>query len=374
MRRAAVLSVAATDTGSGVSSVDHSLDGQPQWSSLALSATTGRYMLDVGGLPDGAHAVSVRAADNAGNVSDVQLRRFIVDNTAPQVVITGVAEDGVYAGSASASIALSDTHLASSSIMLNGQPYVSGQSIATPGTYVLTAAARDIAGNETVVAVRFRVTAGSSGTPVVTITAPEANAVVRSGVPVLARVVPAENISRLEMAVAAGASYTAMASRGSGAHEAILAQLADGPVLLRVRAVDSQGVSHPDVVRTVTVDNTPPAIEQLSVADGGRYPAGQAISFKVIDAHLESVASTLDGQPFSQGQRVGSPGSHVLQITARDRAGNQAQRTVIFTVLGTAVQEPVAVPAWPSDRAMLVLMCLAMAFVAHRALVKTRKK
>ncbi|WP_313281212.1 CARDB domain-containing protein [Delftia tsuruhatensis] len=374
VRRAAVLSVAATDTGSGVSSVDHSLDGQPQWSSLALSATTGRYMLDVGGLPDGAHAVSVRAADNAGNVSDVQLRRFIVDNTAPQVVITGVAEDGVYAGSASASIALSDTHLASSSIMLNGQPYVSGQSIATPGTYVLTAAARDIAGNETVVAVRFRVTAGSSGTPVVTITAPEANAVVRSGVPVLARVVPAENISRLEMAVAAGASYTAMASRGSGAHEAILAQLADGPVLLRVRAVDSQGVSHPDVVRTVTVDNTPPAIEQLSVADGGRYPAGQAISFKVIDAHLESVASTLDGQPFSQGQRVGSPGSHVLQITARDRAGNQAQRTVIFTVLGTAVQEPVAVPAWPSDRAMLVLMCLAMAFVAHRALVKTRKK
>lgn len=374
VRRAAVLSVAATDTGSGVSSVEHSLDGQPQWSSLALSATTGRYMLDVGGLPDGAHAVSVRAADNAGNVSDVQLRRFIVDNTAPQVVITGVAEDRVYAGSASASIALSDTHLASSSIMLNGQPYVSGQSIATPGTYVLTAAARDIAGNETVVAVRFRVTAGSSGTPVVTITAPEANAVVRSGVPVLARVVPAENISRLEMAVAAGASYTAMASRGSGAHEAILAQLADGPVLLRVRAVDSQGVSHPDVVRTVTVDNTPPAIEQLSVADGGRYPAGQAISFKVIDAHLESVASTLDGQPFSQGQRVGSPGSHVLQITARDRAGNQAQRTVIFTVLGTAVQEPVAVPAWPSDRAMLVLMCLAMAFIAHRALVKTRKK
>ncbi|MBN9322138.1 MAG: hypothetical protein J0H24_08755, partial [Delftia acidovorans] len=80
------------------------------------------------------------------------------------------------------------------------------------------------------------------------------------------------------------------------------------------------------------------------------------------------------GQPFSQGQRVGRPGSHVLQITARDRAGNQAQRTVVFTVLGTAVQEPVAVPAWPSDRAMLVLMCLAMAFVAHRALGKTRKK
>src|SRR5256885_12098138 len=72
------------------------------------------------------------------------------------------------------------------------------------------------------------------------------------------------------MAIAADASYTAMASRGGGAHETVLAQLADGPVLLRVRAVDSQGVSHPDVVRTVTVDNTPPAIEQLSVADGGR--------------------------------------------------------------------------------------------------------
>ena len=246
----------------------------------------------------------MRATDNAGNVSDVQVRRFTVDNTAPQVVVTGVAEDGRYTGSASAAIAVSDTHLANSSIMLNGQPYVSGSPVGTPGTYVLTAAARDIAGNETVVTVRFQVTAGSGGAPAVTITAPAANAVVRSGVPVLATVVPAANISRLEMAVAAGASYTAMASRGSGAHEAILAQLADGPVLLRVRAVDSQGVSHPDVVRTVTVDNTPPAIEQLSVADGGRYPAGQTISFKVVDAHLESVASTLDGQPFSQGQRV----------------------------------------------------------------------
>lgn len=374
VRRAAVLSVAATDSGSGVASVEHRLDGQPQWSSLALSPTTGKHTLDVGDLPDGAHAASVRATDNAGNVSDVQVRRFTVDNTAPQVVVTGVAEDGRYTGSASAAIAVSDTHLANSSIMLNGQPYVSGSPVGTPGTYVLTAAARDIAGNETVVTIRFQVTAGSGGAPAVTITAPAANAVVRSGVPVLATVVPVANISRLEMAVAAGASYTAMASRGSGAHEAILAQLADGPVLLRVRAVDSQGVSHTDVVRTVTVDNTPPAIEQLSVAVGGRYPAGQTISFKVVDAHLESVASTLDGQPFSQGQRVSRPGSHVLQITARDRAGNQAQRTVVFTVLGTAVQEPVAVPAWPSDRAMLVLMCLAMAFVAHRALGKTRKK
>lgn len=374
VRRAAILSVAATDSGSGVASVEHRLDGQPQWSSLALSATTGKHTLDVGGLPDGAHVASVRATDNAGNVSDVQLRRFTVDNTAPQVVVTGVAEDGRYTGSASATIAISDIHLANSSIVLNGQPYVSGRPIDTPGTYALTAAARDIAGNETVVAVKFQVTAGSGGTPTVTITAPAANAVVRSGVPVLARVVPAANISRLEMAVAADASYTAMASRGGGAYEAMFAQLADGPVLLRVRAVDSQGVSHPDVVRTVTVDNTPPAIEQLSVADGGRYPAGQAISFKVVDAHLESVASTLDGQPFSQGQRVGSPGTHVLQITARDRAGNQAQRTVVFTVLGTTVQEPVPVPAWPSDRAMLVLMCLVMAFVAHRALGKTRKK
>ena len=374
VRRAAVLSVAATDSGSGVSSVEHRLDEQPQWSSLALSPTTGKHTLNVGDLPDGAHAASVRATDNAGNVSDVQVRRFTVDNTAPLVVVTGVAEDGRYTGSASAAIAISDNHLANSSIMLNGQPYVSGSPVGTPGTYVLTAAARDIAGNETVVTVRFQVTAGSGGAPAVTITAPAANAVVRSGVPVLARVVPAANISRLEIAVAAGASYTAMASRGGGAYEAMLAQLADGPVLLRVRAVDSQGVSHPDVVRTVTVDNTPPAIEQLSVADGGRYPAGQAISFKVVDAHLESVVSTLDGQPFSQGQRVSRPGSHVLQITARDRAGNQAQRTVVFTVLGTTVQEPVPVPAWPSDRAMLVLMCLAMAFVAHRALGKTRKK
>ncbi|CAB5720519.1 Exoglucanase B precursor [Delftia tsuruhatensis] len=374
VRSAAELSVAATDSGSGVSSVEHRFDAQPQWSGLRLSPTTGKYTLDLGGLADGAYAVSVRASDNAGNVSAAQLRRFTVDNTAPRVMVTGVAEDGRYPGTASATIVISDTHLAGSSVMLNGQPYASGRSIDQPGAYALVAAARDIAGNETVVSIKFEVTAGNTGAPVVTITAPAAHAVVKSGVLLTATVQPAANVSRLEMSGDAGASYAAMVPGGAGAYEASIAQLADGPATLRVRAVDSQGTRHPDVLHTVTVDNTPPAIAHLSVADGGSYPGGHAISFTVSDLHLESVASSLDGQPFSQGQRVDSPGRHVLLITARDRAGNQTQRTVAFTTIGAAVRKPVPVPVGPPDGVLLALMYLAMAFAARRALGTTRKK
>jgi len=371
VRSGALLIVSATDTDSGVASVEQKLDALPSWTSMDVSATTGKYILDIGSLPDGLHAASVRATDNANNTSPVQARQFTVDNTPPDIVISSVANDGQYPGSASAVVAISDLHLSSSSVTLNGQPYVSGSAITAPGPYTLTAAGRDLAGNETIVSIKFEVTASNPDAPVVTIAAPAANAVVQSGSPVQASVLPFDQVSHLEMAIDGSAGYTAMHPLGNGGYDAPVPNRADGPVTLRVRAVDAGGVSYPDVTRAFIVDNTPPVIDQLSVADGGSYPADQIIWFRVTDLHLDSVVSTLDGQPISPGQIAISLGMHQLQITARDLAGNQAEQIIFFMTTDTPApltpvpRNPVPIPVWPMKNIMLFLLCLFMVLGAR---------
>jgi len=372
VRSGALLIVSATDTGSGVADVEQRLDALGPWTSMAVSATTGKYTLDVGSLPDGLHTASVRATDNADNTSVVQARQFTVDNTPPSVVISGVANDGQYPGSASATVAISDLHLGSSSVALNGQPYVSGSTIDTPGLYTLTAAGRDLAGNETIVSVKFGVITANPDAPVVTITTPAINAVVKSGASVQASVSPFDQVSRLEMAIDSSSGYTAMHSLGNGGYDATVPSRADGPITLRVRAVDANGVSYPDVTRTFILDNTPPAIDQLNVVDGGTYPADQIIWFRVTDIHLDSVVSTLDGQPISPGQSAISLGMHQLQITARDLAGNQAEQLIFFITTDAPVppipasQNPVPIPVWPMKNFMLFLCCLFIVLGALR--------
>lgn len=373
VRTGAALIISATDVGSGVAKVEHKLDAQPQWTAAALSSTTGKYVVDVGSLPDGPHSAFVRAIDQAGNASDVQERRFHVDNTAPSVVIGGVASNGQYAGVASASVSVSDSNLLSSTSTLNGLPYLSGSAISSPGVYSLVVAARDIAGNETIVAVQFEVTAGGSPVPLVSITSPAANAVVKSASLVAASVQPFDKVSRLEFAIGNSSSYSSMQPRGSGAYEAVVPGLSDGPVTLRVRAVEVGGTRHPDVVRTFVVDNTPPQVYLGGMSSGGQYPVGQSVTFQVTDAHLDSVVSTLDGLPFTSGQRVFDKGSHELQIVARDRAGNETRRSMVFTIAVNVSQEPVPVPL-SFSAAQLLLVCFAMAFLAYGTSKKTQKK
>lgn len=372
VKRGATLMVSATDTGSGVASVEQALDGTTQWARMELSASTGKYVLNIGELTDGLHSVSVRAADNAGNVSDVLVRQFTVDNTVPSVLVSGVANDGQYTGSVSPAISISDSHLSTSSSMLNGNPFVSGSAIVTPGDYALIAAGRDIAGNETVVSVKFRVLAGNANEPSVTIQKPGPNAVVKSGSMLEAVGAPAAEISRLEAAWGAGAPFTTMQPLGNGSYAASIAALPDGVVTVRVRAVGVRGDVYSEVTRQITIDNTAPVIELLSVKDAESYPVNHVVLFQATDAHLLSISSTLDGMPFSAGQRVSSLGRHELQITALDRAGNQTQQTLVFTIVAGSTQEPIPVPVWPMNPAMLLLLSVLMASLARKTYIKTR--
>jgi len=109
-----------------------------------------------------------------------------------------------------------------------------------------------------------------------------------------------------------------------------LGALKEGTVTVYVRAANLTGTATV-VHQSVTVDNTPPAIEMLS---GGGYVSGeQVVRARVVDAHLDapSVVAWLDGSPRAMSREGTSEvfrcpvdttslpeGDHTLQVYAKD--------------------------------------------------------
>ncbi|MCL4479366.1 MAG: carboxypeptidase regulatory-like domain-containing protein [Deltaproteobacteria bacterium] len=108
--------------------------------------------------------IAALKASNAKTVAQTWFR--VVDLTPPVVSITGVVDNGCY-NTPSPGISITDCHLSSQSILLNGNPYVSGTPISTDGNDVLTATGSDLGGNATTKSVHFKV---DTIAPLITIT------------------------------------------------------------------------------------------------------------------------------------------------------------------------------------------------------------
>ncbi|QYR21503.1 lamin tail domain-containing protein [Paenibacillus sp. sptzw28] len=86
------------------------------------------------------------------------------------------------------------------------------------------------------------------------------------------------------------------------------------------------------------VDNTAPAVEGMSLEDGKTYRGELTFDAKVSDtgSGVDLTEATLDGEPitipFKQYGAELQPGNHVFQVKAKDKAGNEAIRTVTFVL------------------------------------------
>jgi uncharacterized membrane protein/fibronectin type 3 domain-containing protein len=105
----------------------------------------------------------------------------------------------------------------------------------------------------------------------------------------------------------------------------------EGAHTLAASATDLGGRSSSRTVR-FTIDLTAPVVTVQGIDEGAHYETPPTATFGATDANLASVVGTLDGAPFTSGSRILSDGAHTLVVTARDRAGNAALRTVRFTV------------------------------------------
>lgn len=163
---AAVVTVRATDTESGVKTIEYAVDGG------AFAA----YSNPVTVSSVGAHTVRYRATDNAGNTSAVGTTTFTVvsrpapDTTAPttSAAVSGNQDvDGHYVGGATVTVTASDAGSGVKSIEIAvGEGDFTGYSgpvtVRTPGDHTVRYRATDVAGNVSAVkSVSFTVVAAS---------------------------------------------------------------------------------------------------------------------------------------------------------------------------------------------------------------------
>jgi uncharacterized cupredoxin-like copper-binding protein len=144
----ATVTLSATDDGSGVASVEYSLDG------AAFAPYTAPVVVNA----PGAHMLHHRATDVAGNVSPEGMADFTVveqDTTAPTVSgqVTGQQDaDGNYVGSAVVTVTAADddSGVASTEYSVDGgafAPYTAPVQVDTPGAHTVAFRSTDVAGN-----------------------------------------------------------------------------------------------------------------------------------------------------------------------------------------------------------------------------------
>ncbi|MDQ7904483.1 ThuA domain-containing protein [Phytohabitans sp. ZYX-F-186] len=150
------VTLASTDAGSGVSTVEWSLDGGP-W-------TPYTQPVDVTG--DGEHELLYRATDKAGNAETLKSAVLRIDGDSPTVLVSGLADGQLYGDSQDVRVTFGavDPTSGIQSVVgkLDGTPYQSGTLQVmydlTLGLHELVVTATDKAGNETTANVRFFVT------------------------------------------------------------------------------------------------------------------------------------------------------------------------------------------------------------------------
>ncbi len=107
----------------------------------------GDYERSVDGMPEGPASVVARASDQAGNLAVSLPHAFTVDDTPPQITVTGVSDGDLRNHPVAPVVQVFDLHPGSVDIRLNGVPFVSGTEVADEGPHLLTVEAFDQAGN-----------------------------------------------------------------------------------------------------------------------------------------------------------------------------------------------------------------------------------
>ncbi len=115
----------------------------------------------------------------------------------------------------------------------------------------------------------------------------------------------------------------------SNLYQRWLTELAEGVHQIRVRAWDEAG-NQADVSRSFIVDTTSPLITVTGIIDDGLYNSQVQAHVQVTDTYLDTINMTLNGQPYQSGELINSEGSHLLQVTATDLAGNTSTTRLVF--------------------------------------------
>lgn len=293
---------------------------------------------------EGAHTISVRAIDAAGNPSAAATRSWTVDTQAPGAPSIDYPADNVAvqdttptvsgdAGSAEAGSSV-DVYIDGTLSGIVSADVDGSWSYAPPAplsdnTYTFTAKARDAAGNESVVSnsVHIRVDAASPSAEITS----KPSALTNSSQATFN--FTADEPATFECRLDTGAF-------GSCNAPALLTGLTDGAHTFYVRAKDASGNTSSSEQWTWTIDTTPP----LVTVSADSPPVGLSPTFSFSSNESGTTYKCrVDGagafatcsSPFNAPTL--SAGNHTLEIQFTDAAGNTGSKSIPFTVTSAPV-------------------------------------
>jgi YVTN family beta-propeller protein/VCBS repeat-containing protein len=311
--------------------------------------------------PDGAYLVTAVARDAAGNTTTSAPITIIVDNTAPTVTLTAPADGATVAGVVTVTATASDnvgvawvefrTNDNSEGAVDTTSPYgVSESTTAAPdGTYVVTAVARDTAGNITISApVTFIV---DNTAPAVSVTAPADGEAVSGVVTFTAAASDSAGVAEVRF-LANGVEFLAE-DTGSGYSLSVpTTAVPDGTYVVSAVARDTVGNTTTSAPVTFIVDNTAPAVTLTAPADGAIVSGLVTLSATASDSvgvagvqflvNGVAVADELTDSPYSLSvpTTAADDGTYVVSARARDAAGNTTMSAPVTFVVANGTSGP----------------------------------
>ncbi|MGQ5634016.1 MULTISPECIES: OmpL47-type beta-barrel domain-containing protein [unclassified Streptomyces] len=347
----ATVTLSASDSGSGVDTIEYALDG--------AAYATYTDPVRVSGV--GRHTLAYRATDKAGNTSAVKSVSFAVvaappeDTTPPETsaTVSGTKDaSGDYVSGATVTVTASDTGsgVAGIEYALDGgayRDYTAPVLVSDVGRHTLAYRATDKAGNTSAVkSVSFTVVAA----PPEDTTPPETSATVSGTKDASGDYVSGATVTVTASDTGSGVAGIEYALDG-GAYRDYTAPVLVSDVgrhTLAYRATDKAGNTSAAQTVSFTVvaappqDTTPPEVS-ASVSGtkdaSGNYVGGATVTVTASDSG-SGVAATeysLDGGPYlpySAPVAVDRAGSHTFLYRATDKAGNtSAAKSLTLTVV-----------------------------------------
>lgn len=108
---------------------------------------------------------------------------------------------------------------------------------------------------------------------------------------------------------------------------------AEGKYALVVNAVDLAGNAAKPVTMNFSIDKTAPVITLTGVEDGKAY--NNSVTPKVTANEESSINMTLNGKTYD-GSPITAEGNYILSVNATDKAGNDTNKTITFSIDKTA--------------------------------------
>ncbi|MDX1430942.1 MAG: CARDB domain-containing protein [Gammaproteobacteria bacterium] len=285
------VAVFAVDGHSAIARVEIRLDGGA-WLPVAVqSLAENLYGVALPGLADGAYLLEARAFDSAGNRGIGTAVAFTVSNSSPAIVVTGIADGEHRNAPVTPMISITDAALVSQAVALNGASFVSGNTVAAEGDYVLSVFAANAAGNSSEITLRFTI---DTTPPVVTVAGVADGDVGNTDVvPVIE--VSDDNLDGVDITLDGAPFFSGSVIDAEGSHR------------IEVDARDLAGNATLAAIEFV-IDKTPPRVDVSGVVDGQVFDGGEPYRYDV-----EAVDA--DGDPLEYRLSTAPAGMHIDPAT-----------------------------------------------------------